>query len=436
MTKVSCRLAIAFCLLVWQSGCTSSNRTESSVEDKLTVSISPQVVRVRQGSSNSAMVVVQRLGNLRGDVRIEAADLPQGVRMDPSTVTIPAAADSALITIAASMDAGQGGPIPVKLRAVAMGGALITDFEPSVVVAGEPGTLDTSFNDNGKLNPVIGNLESLYIQGMAVQPDGKLVAVGSGMAGADQRAFVARFLPDGNLDPDFKNGPSVKDEVADYGSDYMWTFDRPDNVKLLEDGSILAMGTGIKSHDQNQRELFVRRFTSTGELSSSLGGDGEATIEMDRGIILRPSGYFVFEPPNNIRSFNSDGTDVANWGGAQGTPVSPFGVAELGRHRLPALDAQGRLWFVAGYTPGLARNLTSGLTLHRLEPNGSTDSTFGSGLERSIGFDKVYSITDKVWELDVTYACRNSRRGSRRQILACVATFGRSSARTRCTVDG
>src|SRR3954470_19985474 len=63
------------------------------------------------------------------------------------------------------------------------------------------GGLDTSFSNDGYFITQFGGRQT-YLQGIAVQPDGKIVVAGSTVSGS-AIALAARFNPDGTLDNTF-----------------------------------------------------------------------------------------------------------------------------------------------------------------------------------------------------------------------------------------
>lgn len=79
-------------------------------------------------------------------------------------------------------------------------------FAPMVVKCTASGELDTSFGDNGVARLPVNYIENTF-RCIAVQPDGKILAAGH--YANDLLSFamlVARFLPNGALDPDFAEG--------------------------------------------------------------------------------------------------------------------------------------------------------------------------------------------------------------------------------------
>ena len=90
------------------------------------------------------------------------------------------------------------------------------------------GSLDRSFSGNGKLLTYFGSYASA--SGVAVQPDGRIVAVGSSLPFAgDQDFALARYKPNGSLDAR---------EVTDFGGD-----DSASAVALQGDGRIVVAGS-------------------------------------------------------------------------------------------------------------------------------------------------------------------------------------------------
>ena len=102
------------------------------------------------------------------------------------------------------------------------------------------GSLDTTFDEDGKVTTVFGSLDEAFA--VAIQPDGKIVAVGhtdNPSTGTGDFA-VARYNSNGSLDTTFGNGGKV---TTDFGGE-----DRGDGVLIQADGKIVvAGGTGVNS---------------------------------------------------------------------------------------------------------------------------------------------------------------------------------------------
>ena len=76
------------------------------------------------------------------------------------------------------------------------------------------GRLDPTFGVGGKVSIDFGGCEEAYA--LVLQPDGKLVAAGISTGISVDDFALARYLPDGRLDPTFGVGGIV---TTDFGSD-------------------------------------------------------------------------------------------------------------------------------------------------------------------------------------------------------------------------
>jgi uncharacterized delta-60 repeat protein len=98
------------------------------------------------------------------------------------------------------------------------------------------GTLDATFGDGGKVTLDIGGSHDLA-RGLIQQSDGKLVIAGGAVSGSDYHFVLARFDVDGTLDTTFGVGGTT---LVDFGggSDYSWA----DGLALQQDGKFVAVG--------------------------------------------------------------------------------------------------------------------------------------------------------------------------------------------------
>jgi uncharacterized delta-60 repeat protein len=169
------------------------------------------------------------------------------------------------------------------------------------------GSLDTSFGNlgGGVSTDFDGNNDDAF--SILVQPDGKLVAVGSALNLADFYNFAAaRYLPDGSLDPNFGTGGKVR---LDFGNH---DFDRAQSAALQPDGKIVAAGFAISDGGFSQ-PFALARWDANGALDSSFGG-GDGMVDIDFGsffqaayeVIVQPDGKIVTAGYPNSESSDSD----------------------------------------------------------------------------------------------------------------------------------
>ena len=129
------------------------------------------------------------------------------------------------------------------------------------------GSLDTSFNGNGKVFTDFG--VTSVSSGLAIQSDGKIVAAGyvAQSGGLDDFA-VARYNPNGSLDTSFSGDGKV---TFDFGSD-----DFANAVAIQADGKIVVAGytgQGIAT------DFALARLTTGGALDTGFSGDGKLTTD-------------------------------------------------------------------------------------------------------------------------------------------------------------
>jgi uncharacterized delta-60 repeat protein len=145
------------------------------------------------------------------------------------------------------------------------------------------GLLDTSFDFDGRVTTDFGLEDLDDAQGVAIQSDGKIVAVGrtaeSGAALAgDARVLggpapfdfaVARYLKDGRLDPSFGGDGRV---TTNFGEEDVAT-----GVAIQRDGRIVVAGSS------GLLDFAVARYLNSSRLDRSFDGDGKVTTDFGGG---------------------------------------------------------------------------------------------------------------------------------------------------------
>jgi uncharacterized delta-60 repeat protein len=224
---------------------------------------------------------------------------------------------------------------------------------PAVARYNTNGSLDTTFGTNGITS--IPSIEDVPFMAIALQSDGKIVAVGE--------SFVARFLSTGVLDSTFGTGG-----IASLGTDFIGT--SPQGVAIQPDGSILVA------------DRYLLRLLSNGQFDTSFGNGGTARTAgyPASGLALLPSGKILVASSFSgssgfISQYDSNGALDTTFG-IGGQLASPGTAAGL------ALLASGE--FLAGGS--LINNSTlpvggaasSGFAVSRYLATGVADTTFGT----------------------------------------------------------
>lgn len=182
------------------------------------------------------------------------------------------------------------------------------------------GTLDNSFGSFGKEISTISN----YANGatdVAIQPDGKLVVVGyAGTVGGTNNFVVARYLTNGVLDYSFGTNGVVSTDLNTYN-------DVARSVAIQPDGKILVGGyTQIVAN--GALNFGIVRYTATGSLDATFGSGGKKTInyvgqgDFLKRLLLLPNGNFLaagYFTSSGIKhigiiGFYSNGTPNINFG--------------------------------------------------------------------------------------------------------------------------
>src|SRR4051794_25808587 len=106
----------------------------------------------------------------------------------------------------------------------------------------DDGVVDHSFGSGGivtqSLNTTVGHPDAAGFKRLIRQPDGKLVAVGFARFGEDTRVLLARYTADGALDRSFSGGLVLTDVP---GADR----DIAADVLPLPDGRLVVVGTAF-----------------------------------------------------------------------------------------------------------------------------------------------------------------------------------------------
>lgn len=191
------------------------------------------------------------------------------------------------------------------------------------------GSLDPTFDTDGKVTTMVGQGGGAY--STVIQPDGYIVAAGYANNGANNDFAVARYNPDGSLDPTFGTGGVAITDVA--GGD-----DQANAAAIQSDGKIVLAGnanTGLNS------DFAVVRYNADGSLDTTFGTGGKVTTAVGTGsdaafaVAIQPDGRIVAAGRNTNNSssdftlvrYNADGSlDMSfGTGGIVLTPIGPIG---------------------------------------------------------------------------------------------------------------
>jgi uncharacterized delta-60 repeat protein len=138
------------------------------------------------------------------------------------------------------------------------------------------GNLDASFGTGGKVTASFGG-DMGQAEGMALQPDGRIVLVGEGNLSAGSLTMILqRINTDGSVDSSFGTGGQVSTQFG------TGTVDRGQAVVVQGDGKIVAAGT-TSSRNATSTSTALARYDSSGNLDPGFGINGRVTTSFGGG---------------------------------------------------------------------------------------------------------------------------------------------------------
>jgi uncharacterized delta-60 repeat protein len=178
------------------------------------------------------------------------------------------------------------------------------------------GNLDASFSGDGKATTAFSDEGMSSIYGLALTPDGKLVAAGQVTDNGD--FALARYTASGNLDTSFSGDGKL---TTDFGSN-----DRGAAIVIEANSTIVVAGS---SNAHRSNDFALARYTASGNLDPSFSGDGKLTTD-----------FFGGDDQALALARQSDGRLVAA-GFAQRDSAIGFAVA---RYQDGALEISGAVY--------------------------------------------------------------------------------------------
>jgi uncharacterized delta-60 repeat protein len=137
------------------------------------------------------------------------------------------------------------------------------------------GSLDTSFNETGKVTTNFGGDGNAEGRSVAVQTDGKIVVVGYATAGSTEKFALARYNADGTPDTSFGDSSRVMTDVGISGSNAT-------GVALQKDGKIVVAGYAVKNSGTDYDFACVR-YETDGKVDQSFGDGGKVMTSVGQG---------------------------------------------------------------------------------------------------------------------------------------------------------
>lgn len=286
------------------------------------------------------------------------------------------------------------------------------------------GSLDTSFDTDGKVTTDFGNFE--VASDVAVQADGNIVAAGYGRNDLNYDFVLSRYITDGSLDSAFDgdgkvttsllvvssaaravaiqddggiviagysgNGSNNDFAVARYYNGYLDSSfnkitpigssdDAANSVVIQADGKIVVAGY---TSNATSGDFALVRYNPDGSLDSSFDTDGKVTTSIGSGfalanaVAIQPDGKIVaagqsYNGSNAdfaLARYNTDGSLDTSFDG-DGIVVTPIGdISDIARG--VAIQADGKI-VVVGFSGNAGHD---NFSLARYNADGSLDTSF------------------------------------------------------------
>lgn len=295
------------------------------------------------------------------------------------------------------------------------------------------GAVDGTFGTNGVVVAGQDPNFSISFGDLAIQPDGKIVVVGTQITGGHTYpAVIARFNENGTLDENFR----IKyfDDTNFPGS--LQHFAR--GVAFQADGKIILSGNMV-SNEGNSNIALGRlttgpdawldpTFGTNGQgtvvtpLANFTHGRGALSIQSDGKIVLAGTMTNSFNPVNEnlvIARYASNGILDSTFGGS-GIVITDLGQNEVGNDL--AVQSDGKLIVAGKIYSGTA----SDFLLVRYNSNGSLDPTFGDAGKAIIDLGGSDSAMGLVLQPDGKILATGAKDGD--------AAIGRYSGNTSAPI--
>jgi len=246
------------------------------------------------------------------------------------------------------------------------------------------GSLDTGFSGDGRLTTdFLGSND--VATGIALQSDGKIVAVGEALPflAATYDFAVARYNTDGSLDNGFDaDGRATTDFTG--GDDFA------NGVAIQGDGKIVAAGS-TRPGNVGDFDFALARYNANGSLDSGFSGDGRVTTDLGghdsaNGVAIQADGKIVAAGTTNnqaqqiaddflLARYNTDGSLDSGFSG-DGLVTTDFNFGSSDQGNAVGIQTDGKI-----LVAGSSSSTSSGFALARYNADGSLDSGFsGDGL--------------------------------------------------------
>lgn len=284
---------------------------------------------------------------------------------------------------------GNSGDVAKKVLVQSDGKILVVgeshmgNYDGFAIVKYNPdGSLDNTFNGNGKVTLHVGdNVYDDNVTSAAIQSDGKIIVVGYSTLNGQMRITLVRFNSNGTIDATFDTDGIVKTSLGTYNS-------YANSIKILSDGKILV--AGYYPNDSGDDVFCILKYNTNGSLDNTFDVDGQvSTLVLDaenraNDLVVQSDGKILVvgqgvDPTNHhhlaIVRYNSNGSLDPSFD-VDGKVITEI-VGYEGWAFSVEIQADGKI-LVAGRT---MNSSDYDILLVRYNTDGTLDNTFnGNGI--------------------------------------------------------
>jgi uncharacterized delta-60 repeat protein len=243
-------------------------------------------------------------------------------------------------------------------------------------------SIDTTFGTNGSVTTPIGSYA--WAHQVAVQTDGKIVAAGySGGTDSDIDFAVARYNANGSLDTSFDGDGKVTTDFGFFQGNALY------DTAIQADGKIVAVGVVYISNVYGWSDFVLLRYNSDGSPDTTFGsGTGKVRTDMgSRGeqahsVAIQPDGKIVVAGESSdqddnsccfaLARYNVDGSLDTTFGGGGKVITGTWGISGAGSDVV--IQPDGKIVAVGNSSEFNYPN--GGFAVYRYNSNGSLDTSF------------------------------------------------------------
>jgi uncharacterized delta-60 repeat protein len=147
-----------------------------------------------------------------------------------------------------------------------------SNLDFAVIRYNSDGSPDTSFDFDGVvMTPISGSNDSA--RAVVLQSDGKIIAAGLASNGANNDFAAVRYNPNGSLDTTFDFDGKAMTQVSNLGADDAHA------VAIQANGKIILAGTSNITNGFRGNDLALVRYNTDGSLDGTFSGDGKFTFD-------------------------------------------------------------------------------------------------------------------------------------------------------------